>query len=104
MVIGEKMAKEAMVSPIEPRQYQTGWDESGSRPVPVWAEGYRVAQVVPVGETFPMTEPIFWAECPDEVEQDQYVYDPNDKQFHLAILPPLPSMTTQPTTQGLQTL
>lgn len=98
------MTKEAMISPIELTQYQAGWDESGARPVPVYATGYRVAQVVPLGQTFPMAEPIFWTECADDIEQDQFAYNPDDQQFYPVSLPPLPSMVAQPTTQGLQEL
>lgn len=98
--MGEQMTKEAMISPLEPRQYQTGWVEVPPVPPatdPTWeatyAEGWRVAQVVPMGETFPMAEPIFWTKCEDTVEQDLYVYNPEDKTMYLADLP-LPSGTT----------
>lgn len=83
--------KEAMISPQEQRQYQTAWEPSefeGKPLVPVFGgNGYRVAQVVPVGQTFPMAEPIFWTECSDEIEQDQFVYNPDDGQFYPITLP-----------------
>lgn len=81
------MTKEAMISPDEPRQYQTGWtNTTPPRPI-MGGNGYRVAQVVPMGETFPMAEPIFWTECADNIEQDQFVYNPNDSQFYPVSLP-----------------
>lgn len=82
------MTKEAMISPIEPRQYQTGWDESTTPPTPIiGGNGWRVAQVVPLGQTFPMAEPIFWTECADDIEQDQFVYNPDDGLFYPVALP-----------------
>lgn len=97
MVIGENM-KQAMISPQEIREYQTGWNGTE----PVYAEGWRVAQVVPEGQTFPMADPIFWIDCADEVTQDGWVYSPLDNQLYVANLPPLP--IEQPTTSGIETL
>jgi hypothetical protein len=59
--------KQALISKIEPRE-----------------TGYRVAQVVPVNETFPVAVDFFWVTCADDVVQDKYWYDPADetiKQF-----------------------
>jgi hypothetical protein len=54
--------KEALISTIEPRE-----------------TGYRVAQVVPTGETFPVAEAFFWTPCADDVVADQFWYDPETK-------------------------
>lgn len=85
------MTKEAMISPQEERQYQTGWEPNpveGKPPYPIMdGNGWRVAQVVSVGQTFPMGEPIFWTECADEIEQDLFVYNPDDGQFYPVTLP-----------------
>ena len=82
------MTKEAMISPQEERQYQTGWDNSTTPPNPIMdGNGWRVAQTVPVGQTFPMAEPIFWTECGDDIEQDRFVYNPDDKRFYPVNLP-----------------
>lgn len=62
--------------------------------------GYRVAQVVPDGETFPVADTLFWTACPDYVVADQYWYDPADQQFR----PIVDADTSQPTTTGAQTL
>jgi len=40
--------------------------------------GYRVAQVVPDGQTFEVSSPLFWASCEDNVVADQFWYDPSD--------------------------
>lgn len=56
--------KEALISTIEPRE-----------------TGYRVAQVVPQGETFPVAEAFFWTPCADDVVADQFWYDPSDQQI-----------------------
>lgn len=39
--------------------------------------GWRVAQVVIDGETFPVGAPLFWTSCADAVVADLYYYDPN---------------------------
>jgi hypothetical protein len=54
--------KEALISTIEPVQ-----------------AGYRVAQVVAEGETFPVSTEMFWTPCADDVVADQYWYDPADQ-------------------------
>lgn len=53
--------KEALISPTEPVE-----------------TGYRVAQVVDEGQTFEVGQPLFWAECADDVIADQFWYDPTD--------------------------
>lgn len=54
--------KEALISINEPRQ-----------------TGYRVAQVEPAGQSFPVTPDLFWVECADDVVADQFWYDPADQ-------------------------
>lgn len=43
--------------------------------------GYRVAQIVPDNEIFPVAEEMFWVSCGDDVVQDQFWYDPADQQI-----------------------
>jgi hypothetical protein len=54
--------KQALISTIEPRE-----------------TGYRVAQVVANGETFPVADALFWTACADDVVADQFWYDPSDQ-------------------------
>ena len=75
------MTKEAMISPDEVMSYQNGWDESVYPPVPTYVSGWRVAQVVDEGQTFPMAEPIFWMPCADYVVADFWYYDPATDQI-----------------------
>ena len=56
------MAKQALISPNEPRE-----------------SGYRVAQVEPDGQTFEVGAPLFWTPCADDVVADQFWYDPADQ-------------------------
>lgn len=65
--------KEALISTIEPRE-----------------TGYRVAQVVAVGETFPVAPELFWTPCADDVVADQFWYDPADQQIKPFPPPPEP--------------
>lgn len=55
----------ALVSPNEVRTYE----ENG-----VTLEGCRVAQVEQDANMFPVAEPLFWADCPDNCVADQWFY------------------------------
>jgi hypothetical protein len=61
------MAKKALVSTIEPR----GKDNSG----------YRVLEVVEVGNTFEVHSNLYWADCDDTVESFKYWWDPATSAF-----------------------
>ena len=65
--------KEALISTIEPRE-----------------TGYRVAQVVPENETFPVAPQLFWVPCADDVVADQFWYDPADQTIKPFPPPPEP--------------
>ena len=72
--------KKALISTIEPIE-----------------TGYRVAQVVDQGQDFPVSPVLFWADCSDDVEQDQYWYDPSDETIKPIPVPvisePVPEKT-----------
>ena len=75
--------KQALISKIEPRE-----------------TGYRVAQVVPVDQTFPVAEPnMFWVEVTDDVEQDKFWYDPSDETIKLIPVPVIPDPAPESTPQ-----
>jgi hypothetical protein len=61
------MAKKALVSTIEPR----GKDNSG----------YRVLEVVDVGNEFEVHSNLQWKDCADTVEMDKYWWDPVTSAF-----------------------
>jgi hypothetical protein len=69
----------ALISTIEPRLI-----------------GYRVAEVVADGATFPVAETLFWTDFPSDLDlalvpQDQYWYDPSNSTIKLIPQPePLP--------------
>lgn len=63
----------ALISTIEPRE-----------------AGYRIAEVVADGATFPVAETMFWADCANDVEQDKFWYDPIDQTIK-AIPVPVPT-------------
>jgi len=76
------MAKQALISPNEPREV-----------------GYRVAQIE--SETFEVGAPLFWTPCEDDVVADQFWYDPTDKlikTFPIVV----EQVVTQPTITDLQ--
>jgi hypothetical protein len=51
--------KKALISPQEVRE-----------------TGYRVAQVVTLGQEFEVGAPLFWVDCSDNIVADQFWYDP----------------------------
>lgn len=87
------MNMKALVSSIEPRE-----------------NGYRIAQVEPDNNTFPVAEGLFWVNCQDDCVADQFWYDPQDKTIK-----PTPEQNAtvesinmdgviQPTVSGAETL
>lgn len=70
---------QALISPNEPVQ-----------------SGYRVAQVELDGGVFPVAEPLFWKECPDDVVADMFWYDPATESFKLVEFQPTHFVTTSP--------
>lgn len=79
---------QALISSIEPRE-----------------SGYRVAEVVQDGNTFPLAEGLFWHPCPDYIVADQYWYNPQDEQFYEFPPPgPIPAAGNQANVSGAQTL
>lgn len=63
--------------------------------------GYRVAQVVNDGDTFPVADTMFWTPCADDIVSDLFWYDPVTQ----AIFPiPVPESAAQPATTGAQVL
>lgn len=43
-------------------------------------DGYRVCQVVDIGQDFPIASPLFWTDCNDDVMADAYWYNPETKE------------------------
>lgn len=69
-------------------------------------QGWRVAQVEPDGQTFPVGEPLFWTTCTDDIIADKYWYDPISKSFQV-ITKYTSNLTpgeNQPSTTGSQNL
>lgn len=75
----------ALISKIEPRE--TGW---------------RVAQVEPDNQIFPVADDLMWVDCEDNVKADQYWFDPKDNT--IKAVPTPPPAPDQPTSNGTQTL
>lgn len=78
--------KEALVAPNQPAE--TGW---------------RIAQVVAQGQTFPVGDPLFWTECADNVVADLWYYDFNTQQCVEIPIPPPPE-TVVVSSEGTQQL
>ena len=63
--------------------------------------GFRVAQVEQDANIFAVAEGLFWVDCADDVIADQFWFDPTDQTIKPV---PQPEPTTQPISQGAQTL
>lgn len=63
----------ALISSLEPRE-----------------SGYRVAQVEPDANIFPVAEGLFWVDCADDVAADQFWYDPADETIKAFTAPETP--------------
>ena len=72
----------ALISSIEPRE-----------------QGYRVAEIHETG--FPVAEPLFWIDCPDDLIADSKWFDPLDNTFK--DFPPQPELK-KPITTNTQTI
>lgn len=75
--------KKALISPQDSVGYVSGWT---ANPDPASPQKYlpvltpiensaRVAEVVANGSEFPVTPPLFWTDCADDVVADRWYYD-----------------------------
>jgi len=58
--------------------------------------GYRVAQVEPDANIFPVADDLFWVSCADDVIANKFWYDPTDGTIKAI---PEPVLPTRPVTQ-----
>jgi len=75
----------ALISKIEPRQ-----------------TGYRVAQVEPDNQIFPVADDLMWVDCADTVKADNFWFDPQDNT--IKPMPAPEAAPNQPISNGAQTL
>ena len=64
--------------------------------------GYRIAQVEPAESIFGVAEPLYWADCNDDVVADQWYFDTNDNTIK-EVSKPQPMMP-QPKSSGAQVI
>ena len=90
----------ALISPNEQARYISSWTENKQNFDPVYTVlGQRVAEVSET--TFPVTSPLFWMSCSDDIMADRFYYDTNSSaivQIPADVLPP------QPVTSGTNTI
>lgn len=56
--------------------------------------GYRVAQVEPDADIFPVAPTLFWVDCADDVVADRFWYDPEDQTIKSVPTPTPPEPVT----------
>jgi len=79
-------------------------------PNEVIAAGYRVAEVCE--NEFEVAAPLFWVNCPDNVNANEYLFNPATEGFESIPQPAVPDLIEmqgqhsqeQPISQGAQTL
>jgi hypothetical protein len=78
--------KKALISPKEsPIYYVSEWD--GNNPIVLPIENScRVAEVC--DSEFPIAEPLFWFDCPDDCVQDEWYYNTQENECFKIPLPP----------------
>jgi hypothetical protein len=92
--------KSALISPTAVLEYVSSWVPDPAKPgsySPVYSpvpNGQRVAEVT--AQTFPVAEPLYWLDCPDDVLADVNYYDtvaqdfplkPNDAPYPVTEIP-----------------
>jgi len=63
--------------------------------------GYRVAQVEPDANIFPVANDLFWLSCADDVVADKFWYDPSDQMIKAI---PEPVLSARPISHRDQTV
>jgi hypothetical protein len=94
----------ALISPNEISNYSyiSSWNEVNGVWNPVYSEilnCQRVAQVEQDNQTFPVAEPLYWFDCPDNCVADAWYF----KDGQVAVKP-ADAPGGQPVSQGTQTL
>jgi hypothetical protein len=69
----------ALISPNEVSNYSyiSSWNQVGNVWQPVYSEilnCQRVAQVEPDNQAFPIAEPLYWFDCPDNCVADEWYF------------------------------
>lgn len=68
----------ALIDPTTPAQHIVSW----TLKVPTWADYPDSARVCQVqADTFPVSAPLFWADCADNVVPDTYWYSTATQTF-----------------------
>lgn len=97
--------KKALIDPTTAVSKVTGW----SAPVPPQTYYTPITELIPssarVAEVtnteFPITPPLFWADCADNVVADEWYYDTATTQI-LVVPAPAPYPGTEGATTGVQ--
>ena len=83
----------ALISPEEnPIFHIISWSGNPANPVmEAYPNSCRVAQVEPNEQTFPVADPMFWADCADDVIADQFYYNTATNEILPVVNVPMPT-------------
>ena len=96
----------ALIDPTTTVQYISSW-KAGNPPTPIYStepNSARVCQVEPDDQTFPIADPLFWTDCPDNCVADEWYYSTSEKIVYVITNAPIPAADVQPKTTGTQTI
>lgn len=85
--------------------YVTSWVKAKDKYISIETEvsnSARVCQIEPDDNIFGVADALFWQDCSEEINCDDYYFDLQTKQF--ALIPESAIYPNQPTVQGVQTI
>jgi hypothetical protein len=103
---------QALIDPNTIVNFISSWNEYKSNTgktiyTPVYStydNSARVCQTESEGNTFPVSSPLFWTTCDDNVIADRFWYSTSNNTFNLIVNEPVSSNNSQPTSNGTITV
>lgn len=94
----------AIIDPRVSVDYVSGWKDSQIPILKTYPNSGRVCEVNSDNDIFPVAEPLYWTDCPDNCVADQFWCDLSTNVISPIIDAPRPPAEDQPTTTGTQTV
>jgi hypothetical protein len=94
----------AIIDPRESVSHIVEWKNLTTSVSEIYPNSGRVCQVEPDNETFPVGEPLYWTDCPDDCKADYFWCDLINNVVSPIVNAPRPPAEDQPTSTGTQTV
>jgi hypothetical protein len=97
----------ALIDPNASVSYIVSWSFFNNQYYPnyqTYPDSARVCQVEPDNQIFPVADPLYWEDCPDNIIADQYWFNLVTKEYAEVQNAPMPKQVAenQPVANGLQ--